>query len=45
MSVWALTQHYADFAVQVSAVLGDARDPWEEAEAHLTTMFTRMLTG
>ncbi|MGB3689130.1 MAG: TetR family transcriptional regulator C-terminal domain-containing protein [Jannaschia helgolandensis] len=45
MSVWALTQHYADFAVQVSAVLGDTRDPWEEAEAHLTTMFTRMLTG
>ncbi len=45
MSVWALTQHYADFAVQVSAVLGDTRDPWEEAETYLTTMFTRMLTG
>lgn len=44
MSVWALTQHYADFAVQVAAVLGDTRDPWDEAEAHLTTMFTRMLT-
>ncbi|MCK0167445.1 TetR family transcriptional regulator C-terminal domain-containing protein [Jannaschia sp. S6380] len=43
-SIWALTQHYADFDVQVRAVLGPDRDPWAEAEAHLTTHFTRLLT-
>ena len=42
MSIWALTQHYADFGVQVAAVL-DGDDPWEDADAHLTTLFTRML--
>ncbi len=42
-SIWALTQHYADFETQVRAVLGAGRDPWAEAEAHLTTLFTRML--
>ena len=26
-SIWALTQHYADFDVQIRAVLGPARDP------------------
>ncbi|SFI57639.1 TetR family transcriptional regulator C-terminal domain-containing protein [Jannaschia pohangensis] len=43
-SIWALTQHYADFEVQVRAVLGDVRDPWAEAERHLVTHFTRLLT-
>ena len=42
-SIWALTQHYADFDVQVRAVLGPDRDPWVEAEAHLMEMFRRML--
>jgi TetR/AcrR family transcriptional regulator len=43
-SVWALTQHYADFDVQVRAVLGPAgADPFPEAEAFLTALFTRML--
>ena len=43
-SIWALTQHYADFDVQVRAVLGPARDPLLEAEVFLTTLFTRLLT-
>lgn len=43
-SIWSLTQHYADFDVQVRAVLGDGRDPFEEARLHLDTMFRRMLT-
>lgn len=43
ISIWALTQHYADFEVQVRAVLGDGREAWAEAEAHLDGMFTRML--
>lgn len=43
-SIWALTQHYADFDVQVRAVLGDGRDPFAEAGTHLTALFERMLT-
>ncbi|GIT90705.1 TetR family transcriptional regulator [Jannaschia pagri] len=42
-SVWALTQHYADFEVQVAAVLGPERDRWAEAEAHLVEHFRRVL--
>lgn len=42
-SIWALTQHYADFDAQVRAVLGETRDPWAEAEAHLDGVFSRML--
>lgn len=42
-SIWSLTQHYADFDVQVRAVLGEGRDPHPEAEAHLDAMFRRML--
>ena len=42
-SIWALTQHYADFDVQVRAVLGPGHDPFIEARAHLEVMFTRLL--
>jgi TetR/AcrR family transcriptional regulator len=42
-SIWALTQHYADFDVQVRAVLGDGRDPIAEAERFLDTLFRRLL--
>lgn len=42
-SIWALTQHYADFDAQVRAVLGETRDPWVEAEVHLEGVFSRML--
>ena len=44
MSIWALTQHYADFEVQVRAVLGHGRDGWAEAEEHVEMTFTRMLS-
>ncbi len=43
-SIWSLTQHYADFDVQVRAVLGKGRDPIDEAEDFLDTLFTRLLT-
>jgi TetR/AcrR family transcriptional regulator len=44
-SVWALTQHYADFEVQVQAVLGeDGADPYPEAAEYLETLFRRLLT-
>jgi TetR/AcrR family transcriptional regulator len=42
-SIWALTQHYADFDVQIRAVLGPKRDPLAEAEGFLDTLFTRLL--
>ncbi|MDZ7904977.1 MAG: TetR family transcriptional regulator C-terminal domain-containing protein [Cypionkella sp.] len=31
-SIWALTPHYADFDVQVRAVLGDGIDPFAGAD-------------
>ena len=43
-SIWALTQHYADFDVQVRAVLGPGHDPFAEAERFLETLFARLLT-
>ncbi len=42
-SIWALTQHYADFDVQVRAVL-DGKDPYEDASAWVDTVFRRVLT-
>ncbi len=42
-SIWALTQHYADFDVQVRAVLGTGHDPFTEAGAFLETLFDRLL--
>lgn len=43
-AVWALTQHYADFDVQVRAVLGaDGADPFPEADRFLEVLFRRML--
>jgi TetR/AcrR family transcriptional regulator len=43
-SIWAVTQHYADFDAQVRAVLG-SDDParFEQAERFLTTLYTRGL--
>ncbi len=42
-SIWALTQHYADFDVQVRAVLGPGHDPFAEAEAFLDTLFRKLI--
>ena len=42
-SIWALTQHYADFDVQVRAVLGPDHDPFAEAEGFLELLFRRLL--
>ena len=44
ISVWALTQHYADFEVQVRAVLGPDRDPYPEAAGYLSSLFRSLLT-
>lgn len=42
-SIWALTQHYADFDMQVRAVLGPGHDPLAEAGEFLDTLFRRLL--
>lgn len=42
-SIWALSQHYADFDVQVRAVLGPGHDPFAEAGEFLETLFSRLL--
>jgi len=42
-SIWALTQHYADFDVQVRAVLGAGHDPFVEAGGFLDILFSRLL--
>jgi TetR/AcrR family transcriptional regulator len=46
-SIWATTQHYADFDVQVRVVLPpehSGEERFEEAKAFLESMFTRTLT-
>lgn len=42
-SIWSLTQHYADFDVQVRAVLGAGHDPFTEAGPFLDHLFRKML--
>ncbi|MFD1882422.1 TetR family transcriptional regulator C-terminal domain-containing protein [Paracoccus pacificus] len=43
-SIWALTQHYADFNAQVTAVLGPGHDdPYAEAGVFLEGLYRRLL--
>ncbi|WP_171228557.1 TetR family transcriptional regulator C-terminal domain-containing protein [Ruegeria sp. HKCCA4008] len=42
-SIWALTQHYADFDVQVRAILGN-ENPFEGAEAFVDTLYRKLLS-
>ncbi|WP_209425475.1 TetR family transcriptional regulator C-terminal domain-containing protein [Pararhodobacter sp. SW119] len=42
-SIWALTQHYADFDAQIR-LLRDGADPLDGAEAFLEMLFERLLT-
>jgi TetR/AcrR family transcriptional regulator len=42
-AIWALTQHYADFDVQVRAVLGPDHDPLAQAAPFLDQLFRRIL--
>lgn len=44
-SIWALTQHYADFDTQVRMVLNRQDDShFDEAEAFLETLYIKLLT-
>lgn len=40
-SIWAMTQHYADFETQIDAVLGV--DPFPDAAVFLDNMYRRLL--
>jgi len=42
-SMWSLTQHYADFDVQVRVVL-DGEDPFDGAAEFIDTLYRRLLT-
>jgi TetR/AcrR family transcriptional regulator len=42
-SIWSLTQHYADFDVQVRTVL-DGEDPMDGASQFLDHLYRRLLT-
>ncbi len=41
-SIWALTQHYADFDVQVRCLMGQD-DPFDSASMFLETLYQRLL--
>lgn len=42
-SIWALTQHYADFAAQIGMIRGEDHDPLEGADVFLSQMYERLL--
>jgi TetR/AcrR family transcriptional regulator len=42
-SIWALTQHYADFAAQIGMIRGEALEPTDGAEAFLEHLYVRLL--
>lgn len=44
-SIWASTQHYADFERQVDLLMDGAPDTYETAAQHLEHMFRSMLTS
>ncbi len=43
-SIWATTQHYADFQSQVQVLLAPQSDAYDGAAAHLATLFRSLLT-
>ncbi len=43
-SIWSLTQHYADFDVQVRAILPEGQRVYPKAEHYLEQLFTRLLS-
>ncbi|SPF81891.1 TetR family transcriptional regulator C-terminal domain-containing protein [Pseudoprimorskyibacter insulae] len=44
MSIWAVTQHYADFDAQVNVLIADADAGWKAANSHVDLMFRKLLT-
>lgn len=44
MTIWAVTQHYADFEAQIAVLMPEERPRWTTATAHVDAMFRQMLT-
>lgn len=42
-SIWATTQHYADFEVQIDVLRPDEEDPIDGADVYLDTLFRKLL--
>ncbi|MHA6345722.1 TetR family transcriptional regulator C-terminal domain-containing protein [Roseivivax sp. CAU 1761] len=43
-TIWAVTQHYADFEAQVAVLQPDPEAAWQRARQHVDTMFRKLLT-
>ena len=44
-SIWAMTQHYADFDIQVKSILSqNEEDLFKDAEEYLTSVLLRTLS-
>ena len=44
ISIWATTQHYADFEAQLNVLIPDHTAGWAAAQTHVETMFRKLLT-
>lgn len=44
MSIWGVTQHYADFDAQVQVLIEDRAEGWIRAIEHVDLMFRKLLT-
>ncbi|WP_040544346.1 TetR family transcriptional regulator C-terminal domain-containing protein [Salipiger bermudensis] len=44
-SIWAITQHYADFEAQVRVLIPNEGAGWDAAHAHVETLFRKLLTS
>ncbi len=43
LSIWAITQHYADFDAQIRVLFPDETAGWQAAFAHVDEMFRKIL--
>lgn len=43
LSIWAITQHYADFDTQVRVLVPDEKAGWDAANAHVERIFRKLL--
>lgn len=43
-SIWAVTQHYADFEAQVGVLMPDSDRAWSSADAFVDTLFRKLLS-
>ena len=44
LSIWAITQHYADFDAQIRVLVPGEASGWDAANAHVETLFRKLLT-